>query len=357
MNTFGQLRVPYHVGNLQIFNRDPIESLNKIQRDFVVKVPAGTLNLQVTESETLSGFHPIPGTPSLRRQDTLRATKRPFRSSKIAGIQDLFSIRERGKGLDPDIHADPFTGFSLWLRHRNIRDQESIPTIRAMNDAKMLYPALNGTRQPHTYLPYTWNSQHISLERACLPLVDLLRERSRSRCRLEARKARCLPMTHAPEECLERTIQLLESILLNAPLTISDPWQRAGFCQFARLFKIADRLALLIPQNPLFQCAVVDKAGILQRLRGGLFEGAILANLVFEGFGYNRINHAVRAVFANGLVRPLEKLMAFPGAVFIVSPWSGIRKKRSGGMVEEPPLPMRWRRHLAKKTYYLNEGV
>lgn len=270
-NAFCQTVISDHVGNLQLFDGNPVETVNQLLRLFVVKILARAGDLAVRQRNFLPGFLTVRAALFLLAQTALQLRQLVRRVLQMARIGYRFARAQGGELFDAYIHTHALPCLGQGFRLGHLTDQQSKPAICAPRNAQLFNRAFKGTAQSHATTPNTWDCEPVTFQRAAALRFNLLRKRVIAITRLEARETR-LPFGRTLEKRRESFVQAFQGVSLNGAQTGFHTGQFVPrFGQLTRLLVEADTFAgLPVETDPLLQRAVVDEAGIIQRaLTGG----------------------------------------------------------------------------------------
>ena len=105
---FCEAVVSHHAANMEILNRNDIETLNEVRCHLVDVVESRVGNLRLNASNPESLTFPAPATLTPSSKDLLRPRELLFYSPCVAQVGDVFPVRESGEARDPEIDANRF---------------------------------------------------------------------------------------------------------------------------------------------------------------------------------------------------------------------------------------------------------
>lgn len=302
-NTLRKFMVAHHPTNIQGFNGDHVKPLHKAGAEFVVKILARIGNSAKGFSNKLASLCTVCAAFLFARHPALQLRQLISVLLQGARVGNRFARAERAEIFHAHINAYALT--SLWQRLWLFQcaDQQRKPAIGAARDSELLDRAFERPGQSHPTSSDARHGQLVALQRTAAHLFNLLAERVVSITRFESRKPR-LSFGRTLKECLKRLIQLVQRIRLDAAQTRFHFRQFiAGFGQLAGLLKQAQALTCgAVMRDAVFQRAVVDKSGLLQRAFTRGDELFVRPELVFISadciLGFS---HSVYANFINGI--------------------------------------------------------
>ena len=236
----GEMAIPDHPANVQIFDRDRVKASDQIGRNLVVEILATARDFQVRFGD----FDSLLRTPFrsllFARKPPLLSLQIIHRVLKAPRILDLFAVRECGESGNADIYADSLSGRRQGFRFRHLTDQKRIPTINAARDPKLFALPFNRAGEPHTTASNSGNCELVSLDRARSDFLVFLREGVIAVFALESRKAWAPSALNALKEALESFVNTFKRVLLNRPQMAFHFGQCASVRQVARLLGITE---------------------------------------------------------------------------------------------------------------------
>jgi hypothetical protein len=306
----GEMAILHHPANVQVFDRDRVETPDQTGRNLVMKILATSRDFQVRFGHFDSLLCAALRSLFLARKSPLLSLQIIKRALEMARVRDFLAVRERGEAGDADIHADGLAG--RWQRFRSGRfayDQR-IPAVNTARDAKLFAFSFNWAGDPDATGSNTWNRKLVAFERTRANLLVFLRESVIAVFALESGKARLLSVLHAPKEALESFVNTFERVLLNHSQMALYFGQGAGIGQMARLFDVAERLTCnLVTRNSFSKSGVVNLARVFKLTLARLNKALIDAKLEFVSLdcGIFSFSHCVTFSINVALWRDLMK--------------------------------------------------
>ena len=261
IDVLGEVWMPYHAFDIQIFDDNAPISLNKESRELMQEVCSLICDkfMQLTNIEFR--ISSICRALDLFAQSPLQDFQTPFRCNEIAGVLKLNSIGEGSKTFKPDINADFVVGEFMFLRlNRKLATENSEPFARRSSlDSKRLDFALNGSVQNGFDISNFGEMKSVIFDNK--PVL-WIRDAFISSERLEAGKSDLtFPFFYPPEEVLKSLVNsvgnILQGLAVNAfefrmlPLQLNDVIVQIEFTK--RL------LAVLVGFDSGFKKLVVEK--------------------------------------------------------------------------------------------------
>ena len=189
----GEMAIPNHPANVQIFHPDRVKASDQIGRNLVVEILATARDFQMRFGD----FDSLLRTPF---RSLLFARKPPLLSLQIIQrvlviprVLDLFAVRECGEGGNADIYPHSLSGWRQGFRFRQLTDQKRIPTINAARDPKLFALSFNWAGEPDTTASNSGNCELVAFDRARSDFLVFLREGVIAVFALESGKAEFPP--------------------------------------------------------------------------------------------------------------------------------------------------------------------
>src|SRR5215813_6168105 len=294
-----EMAVFHHPANVQILDRDRVESPDKVGRNLMVKIIATARYFQVRFGDSDS----LPGAALrsffLARKPSLLSLQIIHRVLEMARILDLFAGRERGETGDADIHANRLSGRRQWRRFRYLANNQRIPAVDATSYSKLFALSFNRAGEPDATGPHTGNREFVAFDRAGTNLLVFLREGVIAVFALESGKAGLLSILDTSKEAFKSFVKTFERVLLDRPQMALYFRQCSSIGQMTRLFDIAKKGAGdLITGDSLGESRVVDLAGMFKFTLAHFYKAFVGAKLELEGPGCSifGISHRVRCL-------------------------------------------------------------
>jgi hypothetical protein len=283
----GEMAIPDHPANVQIFHRDRVIASDQIGRNLVVEILPTPRDFQMRFGD----FDSLLRTPS---RSLLFARKPPLLSLQIiqrvlvmARVLDLFAVRECGEGRNADIYPDSLSGWRQGFGFRHLTDQKRIPTINAARDPNLFALSFNWAGEPDTTASNSGNCEFVAFDWARSDFLVFLRKRVIAVFALESGKAGVPSALNALKEALESFVNTFKRVLLNCPQMAFHFGQCASVRQMARLLSVTEGGARdPVTGNPLGKGGVVDLARVFKLALTGLNKAFVCAKLKFVGFDY-----------------------------------------------------------------------
>jgi len=238
---FSEVMILHQALEVEVFKREVVKRSNQTQTCLVEEVQTLPFDLQVLLGKQLHSLAPILPATLFARDIPLCRLQFSLCFSQMSRVLNRLTSRKPGKGFNPDIHTNGFTGARNEPALVFFHGENDKPAISLALDRADLDPSLYRARKMHAA-----TADFAQVQLPVLQPESALRigERVVARASTETRIARLLTFLDAAKEIVKGKLQSLERVLKHLRVNSGqvraltfDLWQLIG------LLKIADGLA------------------------------------------------------------------------------------------------------------------
>src|SRR5262249_14756247 len=200
-DALGEVMVPDHIADLQIFQVDRVVRAHQGEGRLVVEVAPLALDLLLLLGASPDGFPP-PFAAFLPARDTsLGLLQSLLGFAVVAGIVYDVAVRRDEKDLQPHVYARLASGTGQWLYGHLGAGERHIPAVRHARDRDQLGRALKQTMEPDGNTPDLGETEYATIQHGAVAIL-WIGEGVIAVLALEPGIARRLASRYSPEERL-----------------------------------------------------------------------------------------------------------------------------------------------------------
>ena len=238
-NTFGEMMIPDHPANVQIFDRDVVKFLDELKACFVEKVETPPFDIQMLLRLKSRSFTSVVTASFLPTDGALRGLQPSRRAPQVLRVRNLLARRVRREVLNANVNADARACLGNVPALIAFNAETDVPTINLMLDGDGFNCAFDGAREPDAATADFRERQLVAFQ---LPARLQKGERIIAILISESRIARFLSCFDPAEKAVESLLYSLQSILQD--LTMNESHVQAfGFDvgQLVSLIEVVER--------------------------------------------------------------------------------------------------------------------
>jgi len=285
-DTFSQMVILDHPGNVQILKGKSIELSNQVKRALVKEIVSLPRYFQMLLRQKLNSFPAITAAKFLAGDSPVRGLESPLCRPQVLGILNRFSGGESGEVLDPQVNADRSPSLrqvaALVFFHR----KHDNPAVHLPLDGAGLDSPCDGARETEADTPDLREMEFIAFEfEAALGIA----ERIVAPLSLETGEADLVGGDSFPypsEECVEgfgeATKRILGNLRIKRINVFSDEFESG---KLILLLLVVDGDAVELPRITAFlQSGIIEFSAHIQRTLKGLRDALARPQLELIGF-------------------------------------------------------------------------